>query len=197
MEGVAGNLKLKERYTAWDLIKAMLTVSSNDASEALAQAYEKTVLTTAQWNAALSKNSYFVDKMNAKAAELGMSDTVYGDPSGLSMINQSTAGDLYKLVSYISKRYPDLWKITRNKTNTITDTISGRRQTLKNINNFSGVTDFVGGKTGRTDESGGNLVSIFNYQGRQYLILVFGAQDRDAETKKLFDWLKINFNYGQ
>lgn len=196
VEGVAGNLKLKERYTSWDLIKAMLTVSSNDAAEALAQAYEKTLLTPEQFQTALSKHSNFVDKMNAKAAELGMDDTVYGDANGLSMINQSTAGDLYKLVSYISKRYPDLWKITRNKTNTITDTISGRRQTLKNINNFSGTADFVGGKTGRIDESGGNLISIFDYRGRQYMILVFGAENRDAETQKLSDWLKITINNG-
>lgn len=196
VEGVSGNLKVKEQYTSWDLIKAMLTVSSNDAAEALAQAYEKTVLTPEQFEKALSKHGSFVEKMNAKAVELGMMDTEFGDSSGLSMTNQSTAGDLYKLVMYITKRYPDLWKITRNKTNNITDLKAMRRQTLKNINIFSGETDFIGGKTGRTNESGDNLVSIFNYQGKQYMILVFGADDRFAQTKILLNWLKTTIDNG-
>jgi D-alanyl-D-alanine endopeptidase (penicillin-binding protein 7) len=190
VEGVAGDLRAGERYTSWDLIKAMLTVSSNDAAEALAQAYDKTVLTPEEFNSALSKHAYFVAKMNEKARDLDMPDTSFGDPSGLSMTNQSTAGDLYKLVMYISQRYPDLWKITRNKTNAIADIIKGRRQALTSINAFSATTDFIGGKTGHTDFSGDNLISIFNYQGKQYMFLVFGAEDRFAETRKLVDWLK-------
>lgn len=180
VEGTAGNLKVGQRYTSWDLIKAMFTVSSNDAAQALALAYEK------------NDTGLFVQKMNEKARELGMTETMYADASGLSMVNQSTAGDLYKLVMYINQRYPDFWRVTSNTSNVITDSMSGRRQTLLNINKFSGVVGFVGGKTGHTPESGDNLISIFTYQGKQYMFLVFGAEDRFVETQKLVDWLKNN-----
>ena len=123
--------------------------------------------------------------MNERAKELGMPDTSYGDPTGVSMNNQSTAGDLYKLVTYISLRYPDFWKVTRNKSN----------NGLLNINPLSGTADFIGGKTGRTPESGDNLISIYNYKGKQYMLLVFGAEDRFVETAKLKEFLISNFQF--
>lgn len=69
-----------------DLLQIALMSSENLACDVLARHYPGGL-------------SAFVDAMNRKAAELGMMDTVFFDPAGLSPNNQSTAADLVKMVS--------------------------------------------------------------------------------------------------
>lgn len=157
-------------YSANDLLKALLTISSNDAAFALADSFGRDA---------------FVQKMNQKAKELSMSQTTYYEPSGLSYLNQSTAHDLFLLVSYIRQQYPIIFDITRQKTNTIRDKNTGKRTTLTNINEFAGRKDFFGGKTGFIDQSEGNLVSLFNKDGNMVFIAVLGSPDRFGDTDKI------------
>ncbi len=157
-------------YSANDLLKAMLTISSNDAAFALADSFGRDA---------------FVQKMNQKAKDLSMSQTTYYEPSGLSYLNQSTAHDLFLLVSYIKQQYPIIFDITRQKTNTIRDKNTGKRTTLTNINEFAGRKDFFGGKTGYIDQSEGNLVSLFSKDGKMVFIAVLGSPDRFGDTAKI------------
>ncbi len=174
-EGSALNLKTGEMFSVKDLITAMLTVSSNDSANALARAY-----------------SYkdFIQSMNDKAFAIGMRSSSFFDPTGLSVLNQSTARDLEKLANYIFKNYPELFTISRNKENFIIEL--GTRQThkLTNINKFAGNLDFIGGKTGYIEEARGNLLSIFNWNNRNILIIILGSEDRFTETSKLYNWVK-------
>ena len=111
--------------------------------------------------------------MNLKASELQMRSTRFFDPSGLSPLNQSTLENLEKLISYIYNRHPKIFSITSEKEG--------------NIHPFSNQENFIGGKTGFIDEANGNLISLFNYQGRPLLIIVLGSEDRYLDTLALYN----------
>lgn len=174
-EGDSGGFTAGEEFTVLDLIKAMMTVSSNDAAAAIAD-YVGT--------------PRFFDLMQERAYDLKMTDTSFIDATGLSYLNQSTAQDVAKLIDYIYANHPQILEISKQGTNKITERASGLSRTLKNINTFAGTTGFMGGKTGFTDESKGNLVSLFQYNGKTYTLVVFGTTDRFVETRKLLSWLK-------
>lgn len=170
--GEVGDFKTGERFRAQDLVQAMLIASSNDAAQALAAHYGQTE---------------FVAEMNRLAAEIGMRDTAFVDPAGLSAMNLSTPADLHKLIRFIWSEDPEIFTITRFKTVDIIDIDGGRSRKLNNINLFAGRSNFLGGKTGQIPDSDGNLVSIFNLPHRSspVVIVVLGANDRFKETEKI------------
>lgn len=157
-EGDAGNFLVGKTYTVSELLTPLLKLSSNDAAVALAEFYGK---------------EKFLEAMNAKAEELEMQNTRFFDPSGLSPLNQSTIEDLAKLAAYVFYRHPEILEMTREKEG--------------NIHPFAGQEDFLGGKTGFIDEANGNLISLFNHEGRPILIIILGSEDRFQDTKILHD----------
>jgi D-alanyl-D-alanine carboxypeptidase len=168
-------LVLGGSYTVADLFRVLLLPSSNVAAEALADFYGR---------------GKFLTEMNARAAAWGMENTYFDDPSGISATNQSTAGDLVKLAAQIYAHYPQIFQITRTPQATITEQNSGKRITIKSINEFAGDADFVGGKTGNTEQASGNLLSVFRYGDRTIVIVVLGTTDRFGDTQKLYSWFK-------
>ncbi len=176
---VGKKLSIGESYAAGDLITAMLTVSSNEAAEALANQG--------------GNRSGFIGRLNDLAAAWGLDNTHFSDPTGLSIMNQSSAYDLRRLATKIFNEYPQVFSETRRKQATITDLVSRKRLTLQNINAFAGDPMFLGGKTGYTEEASGNLLSIFTYQKRPIAVIVLGTEDRFGETEKLFTWFRSNF----
>ncbi len=165
-------------YSGNDVLNTMLVISKNEAAEAFASAYGR---------------DNFIAGLNGLAGELGMNLTHFSDPSGLSVSNQSTASDFKKLAAYIYQNYPKILEITRKKSVAVTELNSKKRFALANINIFAGSSDFIGGKTGFTDEANGNLLSIFSYGNRPVLIIVLGTDDRFGETSKLLQWFRDNF----
>ncbi len=190
-EGDSGNLKAGEKYSVNDLIRAMLVVSSNDAAVALAQAYDSRQLGKDAYEKAINKTALFTALMQQRARSFGMPETYFGDPSGLSMVNQSVVGDLAILVDRVLALHPELFDTTRQKSTTILERVKWSKRTLVNINQFAGQKDFLGGKTGFTTEAGQNLITVFEYAGKKYLIIVLGTEDRFGETSKLYEWLKV------
>ncbi|PIR68439.1 hypothetical protein COU49_01075 [Candidatus Nomurabacteria bacterium CG10_big_fil_rev_8_21_14_0_10_35_16] len=180
-EAVAGGLKVGERYSVGELIKAMLVVSSNDAAVAIAEFYGQ---------------ENFVSEMKSKAYELGMYQTTYDDPTGISSRNQGTVSDLEKLVKYIVKKHPALFKISAERSINIFEQTTSTERELLNINAYAQSRPyFLGGKTGFTDEAHGNLVTLFNYEGHKLLLIVMGTEDRFGQTDLLFNWIKKSFNF--
>ncbi|MBI4993678.1 D-alanyl-D-alanine carboxypeptidase [Candidatus Wolfebacteria bacterium] len=170
-EGIAGEFRSGELFRAKDLTKAMLIVSSNDAAVALAE---------------FLGEKKFVDLINKKTQAINMFDTHFAEPTGLSALNQSTAIDLSKLVSYIYYNYPDILEITTQKERKIFDLEKGNFKKLININMFAGEPDFIGGKTGHLDDDNGrNLAALFKRNGRIVLTIVISAENAFEETKKL------------
>lgn len=180
-EGIAGNFKVGEQYSVGDLAKAALAVSSNDAATAIAEFYGL---------------EQFVGKMQEKAAALEMEQTKFVEPTGISFENQGSIEDLEKLVSYIYAKQPQILEFTKQQKVRILELKSGVSRELLNINNFAASRpDFFGGKTGFTDEAGGNLISIFNRNGHKILIIVLGTEDRYGQTDLLYNWVKETFNF--
>ncbi|MCX6702730.1 MAG: serine hydrolase [Candidatus Wolfebacteria bacterium] len=173
-EGAAGDFKEGEVFRAGDLLKAMLVISSNDAAIALAESYGQTD---------------FVNEMQRKAADIRMSQTSYVEPTGLSFLNQSTVGDLSRLAEYIYANYPEIYRITRQTEIQIQELKSGKYRKLKNIDEFAGNQDFIGGKTGYIDAAGRNLVALFTVKNRPALSVVLGSDDAFKDTKTLKDFL--------
>ena len=82
-------LKAGDKVTKEDLLHLMLIASDNAAARVLARS-----------------SSYgsegFVERMNQKAIDLGLTSTKYADPSGLLAANVSSAYDMAKLITYVS-----------------------------------------------------------------------------------------------
>ncbi len=175
---VANGLRVDDAYSVRDLLRAMLAVSSNESAEALANGFGR---------------KDFLAALNARAAEWGMSQSHFSDPTGLSAANQSTAGDLLLLAQHIYRDYPELLSITRSPKVSVRELSTGEVKVLQNINSFAGQPDFLGGKTGYTDEASGNLLSIFRYQGRPVVVIVLGTADRFGQTRLLYDWFRQSF----
>ena len=158
-----------------NLLKRMIVISDNSAADALAE-----TLGTEQ----------YINLMNAKAQALNMRQTGFSDPSGLSYLNQSTVEDIDKLVTYILIRHPKILSLSREKTVRIGTVERG------NINEVAGRPDFIGGKTGFTDEANGNLVTIFSTASGPLTIITLGSmtrEDRFTETNILFEWATRHF----
>ena len=169
-----------DTYTVSDLLHFLLMPSSNVAAEALATTYGR---------------SQFIAAMNARAAAWGMTQTHYVDPSGLAEGDQSTPEDLILLMQRIFADYPQLLAITRTPVTTVTELNSDTTVTVRSINQFAGEQDFLGGKTGYTDQADGNLLSIFSDNGHPVLVIIFGTTDwsRFITMEQLYHWFTANF----
>lgn len=167
-----------EVYSIRDLLHMMLLSSSNEAAEALAR---------------VSGRENFIGQMNDMARSWGAFETYFDDPTGLSVANQSTAKDLSLVALRIYREYRDVFSITTLKQYSAEEKLSGSKKIIKSINSFAGRPDFLGGKTGYTDEAGGNLLSLFNHRGKPILVVVLGTGDRFGDTERLFNWYKLNF----
>lgn len=173
-EGMIGNFKQGEIFKLEDLLKAMLISSSNDAAVAVVEIFN-------------AEGGNFINEMQKKAAELGMFSTTYFEPTGLSYINQSTAEDLIKLVSYVYSNHPEILEISRQKETIITELRSNKSRKIFNVNNFAGEEDFIGGKTGFIDEAGRNLIAFFKINDRMILSIVLGSDDAFKDTDTIKD----------
>ena len=174
-------------YSVEDMLKSVIVASANDASVALAEKISGT-------------EEAFVKKMNQRAKELGLNDTVYVNASGLPEPGQySTARDVAKLTKELLKvkdyfNYSTIWmdKLTHP---------SGRETEVVNTNKliryFKGCD---GGKTGSTDEAGYCLTATAERGGMRLIAVVLGAKDatlRFNETSKLLTYGFANFENKQ
>jgi len=165
-------------YTVEDLLHLMLMPSSNVAAEAMADYIGRT---------------QFMNEMNERAKQWGMNDTYFADPSGISATNESTANDLLILAQHVYNNYPDILAITDTHQTKITEQNSGKKLLVTSINDFAGEPEFIGGKTGHTDQAGNNLLSVFNYDGHPVIIIIFNTNDRFGNTAKLYAWFRANY----
>jgi D-alanyl-D-alanine carboxypeptidase len=112
--------------------------------------------------------------------------------SGLLEGNKSTVTDLALLTDYVLATHPKIFQFSRETNVVIGDKL------IENINEFAGKRgDFLGGKTGYTDEANGNLLSLFTYQGQPILIIVLGTESKTArfyQTNILFEWISKFYN---
>jgi D-alanyl-D-alanine carboxypeptidase (penicillin-binding protein 5/6) len=182
--GDGGDLRAGEIYTSRDLLKIMLLTSSNDA----AAAFEEYV----------GGKNYFVKLLNQKAEQIGMKKTILHDASGLNDANETTAEDMFKLAKYILEKHSDIFAWTRLGSflvQPIEDSLNElRNRTILNINSLVNNPDFLGGKTGTSQEALQNLVAVFSLDERNRVIAVLlGSPNRNEEIKRLLEWIKTAY----
>ena len=139
-EGSSMYLQEGERLTLREALYGLLLSSGNDAAAAVA--------------GECGGMTAFVEKMNAKAAELGLSDTHFENPSGLPAENHYTTARELAEITAAALRDP----VFRDMVSTKTCTAAGR--TLVNHNRLLSMYDgAIGVKTGFTRAAGRCLVS--------------------------------------
>ncbi len=119
-----------------------------------------------------------VDRMNAKAIELGMEQTHFVEPTGLSSLNVSTANNLLKLLM-ISVQVPIITELSRMSTAEVAT--SGKPIKVRNTNPLTFKYDIALSKTGFTNPAGGCLVMILNSTAGQRFLILLGS--RNAKTR--------------
>jgi D-alanyl-D-alanine carboxypeptidase len=142
-----------------DAIKAVVTRSANDIAVAIAEAVGQS-------------ESNFADLMTRKAHELGMSNTLYRNASGLPNDEQvTTARDLTILGRSLEERFPRYFRYFSTAQFNFDGEIIG------NHNHLLGRLDGVDGiKTGYTRASGFNLLTSVHRDGRSLLAVVMGGR---------------------
>jgi D-alanyl-D-alanine carboxypeptidase len=63
------------------------------------------------------------------------------------------------------------------------------------LNKLLGQGGVVGIKTGTTDASGENLVTLVERDGHRVLIVLLNSRDRFGETKHIIDWIFANYSW--
>ncbi|MFG6414811.1 D-alanyl-D-alanine endopeptidase [Roseateles sp. DC23W] len=133
----------------------------------------------------------FVAAMNAKAQSLGMADTHYVEPTGLSSRNQSSAADLAKLVN-VTSQVPILRDLSTSREARVA--LGKRTVQFRSTNGLlaNPLWDIGLQKTGFINEAGKCVVMQARMAGRQ-LIMVFldssGKTSRIADAERMRKWL--------
>jgi len=175
-EGGKQHIPTGKSVTIKDLLLASLVSSDNTATAALARLSR------------LSEGD-FVARMNEKAAEIGMVETTFADPTGLSPENRSTAPDLVTMLR-TALQNENIRFATEQAATTITDTDENIYQ-LENTNELlAGFVNqdpykIVGGKTGYLPEAGYCLgLEAQKDGGQNIFVVVLGS---DSTTGRLND----------
>lgn len=166
-----------ESLTIRDLLKGMLIESANDAALTLAIRTAGSV-------------DKFVRLMNAKAAQLGLFNTHFVNPTGFDDPNHySTAKDIASLarIALMNSIFADIVSINKA---TVYDTTHKFSHQLNNTNKLVGeYRNVVGVKTGTTDEAGESLVvSARGDSGQEVIAVLLNSPNRFEEGKKALDW---------
>jgi serine-type D-Ala-D-Ala carboxypeptidase (penicillin-binding protein 5/6) len=163
-----------EELTVRDLLKGALIQSANDAADALALSVAPDFPS-------------FADLMNAKAKQLGLTDSHFVRPDGLDAPGEySSAHDVTKL-ALDAMRIP----IVRELVGEADDTIAGG-QAVHTWNDLLGVVPGVFGvKTGHTDGAGWCQVVADRADGLTIYVTILGSpsrQQRNDDLTHLLDW---------
>lgn len=175
--------RLAERSSVsmYSLLQLLLVESSNEAAETIAGEIGR---------------AEFIEAMNAKARQLGMMNTQFADPSGLSSENVSSLGDLYTLTKYIYDNRSFIFEIT-NKKELVTANVGGEFNGLVNFNEVKDMDSFIGGKVGETIAAGQTSISLhkLNFQGeeRVLMVIILGSDNRTKDIETLISYVQNRF----
>ncbi|MBQ2454802.1 MAG: D-alanyl-D-alanine carboxypeptidase [Firmicutes bacterium] len=196
------SLKLKdgEEINAWDALNAMMVGSCNDCAVLIAKAIAGSVYE-------------FVNTMNAKLAEIGVTATHFTNPHGLHEDDHySCASDLAKIAMYCMEnktfrqivRQGDYTVPATNKTEQrvvdstnllIKDENDTNRIYVDNVLRYCKYPGVFGIKTGYTKAAGGCLISAAEKDGTKIMCIILksSSMGRFADSIKLLDWGFNNF----
>ena len=173
-------LRVRETFTLRDLMHASLMSSSNRATRALARATDLSPLE-------------FVSRMNRKAKELSLENTLFCEPTGLDENNISTALDCAKLL-YFALQNSVIASILSKTTYEFVSLSAGKRRHRIGSTNkllFSSL-NVKGGKTGYNGASGWCLGTMVEGEdGKEMVAVILDAptkHTRFKEIRSIVEW---------
>ena len=178
-------LKVGETMTVEDMVKSIAVSSANDCACAMAEHLA-------------GSEAAFVERMNARAKELGMNDTHFVNCTGLddepnAAEHLTSAYDIALMSRELLKNHPDITKYTTIWMDTVRNGAFGLSNTNKLVRFYSGAT---GLKTGFTSKAGYCLSASAQRDGLGLIAVVMGSetsQERFAACKQLLDYGFANF----
>ncbi len=115
-----------------------------------------------------------VERMNTKAEELGMMNTHYAEPTGLSIKNVSTAQDLLKLLTAAATNQT----IKELSSKPVAEIVTGKYTIrVRNTNPLTAKYEVIVSKTGFTNPAGGCLIMIMNSSVGQRILILLGSRN--------------------
>ena len=186
-QGSAMGLASGEKITVGSLLTGMLINSGNDAAVALAE-----------FDA--GSEVLFVNRMNEKAARLGLTQTRFSNAKGFDEKgNYSTAFDTMRF-GRAALGYPFIKQTASIKKYEVASANGKIKHKLESTNELLENPHFsiVGLKTGHTPEAGESFVGLVKGpNGHDILTIVFDSPNRFKETKILVDWILRNYDFPQ
>lgn len=181
LKGVYSRVRVGSMLTRKEMLNLSLMSSENRAAASLGFHHE-------------GGTESFVKAMNAKAKELGMINTRFVEPTGLSEKNVSTAGDLAKMLVAASG-YETIRKLS---TTGQKDTrFSKPKHTLSFVNTNPLVRndkwEVKVSKTGFIDEAGHCLVMLAKVQNREVAMVLldsFGKRSHVGDAARIREWME-------
>lgn len=158
------------------LLYGMMLISGNDAAVATAETVG-------------GNYNRFIEMMNEKAASIGVHESHFANPSGLTDKNHyTTAIDMAKIAAYAMKN-PDFRDIVKRKTYPMTYR-NGLYRNVENRNEFlsSGYEGANGIKTGMTEAAGDCLVASAERNGKLLIVSLYDDENRWKDTKAWLDY---------
>ena len=173
-------LKVGETMSVTDMVKSIAVSSANDCACAMAEHIA-------------GSESAFVEKMNARAKELGMENTHFVNCTGLddgenADQHRTSAYDIALMSRQLLKNHPDIKKFTTIWMDTIRDGTFGLSNTNKLVRFYPGTT---GLKTGFTSAAGYCLSASAEREGMELIAVTMGCESakvRNAACKTMLDY---------
>lgn len=187
-------LKAGMKKTVSDLLDGLMVVSGNDAAVALAEHVSGT-------------EAAFVQRMNDRAAELGLTESHFINSNGFTVdgeMNQMSAKDLFTLSAEIIRRFPEVKDFVKIRVIEEREREYVSDSTLKPF--IEEIPGTLGIKTGTTDEAGYCFTGLFDLSKTNpqvdfdVVTVVMGADDLDQRwrtTKELVDFAAGSFAHRQ
>lgn len=178
-------LQVGEQLSVRDMLKCVVVSSANDACVALAE------------HIAGSEEG-FVARMNARAAELGMTHTTFENTNGLddtTVNHMTTARDIATMSAELISKHPQILEFS----SIWMDSIRGGEFGLSNTNRLIRFYNGCNGlKTGSTAKAKFCISASAKRGNMQLICVVMAAQTRDSRNeiaKKLLDFGFANYTY--
>ncbi len=197
--GSTSGVRAGEQLTVEELMYGLMLPSGNDASVAFAEHFGRKFSDDPGLDDEKS-HKHFISCMNTTASELGMTNTHYVNPHGLTHEDHlSTASDLARLAQAALDLPRFRSYVTCRQHGCEVSVPSGYQRHVKweNTNRLLSIDGFAGVKTGTTDAAGACLVSSSQRDGRELIVVSLKSANTDAryiDARNLhsFGWRKVS-----
>lgn len=166
-------VRIGTQVSVEDLIRGMIIQSGNDACIVLAEGIA-------------GSEDQFVDLMNQKAKELGLTNSHFMNCTGWPADGHyMSVRDIATLTTDLIRNFPEYYKYADERSFTYNNITQGNRNTLVD----KGLADGI--KTGHTEEGGYGLCASADRNGRRVVLVLNGmisSRQRSEEGERMLEW---------